>query len=90
MRWDAPATGLTTRCNSLSNGRFGHPNQNRAISIREAACLQTFPRDFVFEGSLAATARQIGNAVPVILAECFGRNFVNHLKSIPSERLVNG
>jgi DNA (cytosine-5)-methyltransferase 1 len=85
MRWDAPATGLTTRCVSLSNGRFGHPTQNRAISIREAACLQTFPRDFIFEGSLAEMARQIGNAVPVILAERFGRNFVDHLNALNSE-----
>jgi DNA (cytosine-5)-methyltransferase 1 len=86
MRWDAPATGLTTRCISLSNGRFGHPSQNRAISVREAACLQTFPRDFIFEGSLNAMARQIGNAVPVILAERFGRNFIEHLKSISNEK----
>jgi DNA (cytosine-5)-methyltransferase 1 len=79
MKWDKPATGLTTRCISLSNGRFGHPNQNRAISVREAACLQTFPRDFVFEGTLNAMARQIGNAVPVILAERFGEQFIKHL-----------
>src|SRR5690606_16640026 len=46
MRWNAPAAALTTRCISYSNGRFGHPEQNRAISIREAACLQTFPEDF--------------------------------------------
>lgn len=79
MRWNQPATGLTTRCISLSNGRFGHPEQDRAISVREAACLQTFPRDFIFHGSLNSMARQIGNAVPVLLAECFGKNFVNHL-----------
>nr|VFK21242.1 MAG: DNA (cytosine-5)-methyltransferase 1 [Candidatus Kentron sp. LPFa] len=72
MRWDAPATGLTTRCISLSNGRFGHPKQDRAISVREAAALQTFPDDFVFSGSLNAQARQIGNAVPPLLAEIFG------------------
>nr|VFK80526.1 MAG: DNA (cytosine-5)-methyltransferase 1 [Candidatus Kentron sp. SD] len=72
MRWDAPATGLTTRCISLSNGRFGHPTQDRAISVREAAALQTFPDDFVFSGSLNAQARQIGNAVPPLLAEIFG------------------
>ena len=47
---DRPASTLTTRCISLSNGRFGHPTQNRALSVREAACLQTFPRDFVFAG----------------------------------------
>jgi DNA (cytosine-5)-methyltransferase 1 len=81
MCWDRPATGLTTRCISLSNGRFGHPEQDRAISVREAACLQTFPRDFVFHGSLSSMARQIGNAVPVLLAERFGETFVDHLRT---------
>ena len=79
MVWDRPATGLTTRCISLSNGRFGHPEQDRAISVREAACLQTFPRDFELSGSLNSMARQIGNALPVKVAECFGRNFVDHV-----------
>ena len=78
MRWDEPASGLTTRCISLSNGRFGHPEQNRAISVREAACLQTFPEDFLFHGSLNSKARQIGNAVPVRLSEVFGLNFIDH------------
>ncbi len=78
MRWDEPATGLTTRCISLSNGRFGHPEQDRAISVREAACLQTFPADFIFEGSLNSMARQIGNAVPVRLAEVFGSHINEH------------
>lgn len=81
MSWDEPASGLTTRCISLSNGRFGHPEQNRAISVREAACLQTFPRDFIFYGSLNSMARQIGNALPVILAEHFGKNFIKHFKT---------
>jgi len=79
MRWKQPASGLTTRCISLSNGRFGHPEQDRAISVREAACLQTFPRDYVFLGSLNSTARQVGNAVPVLVAECFGRSFNDHV-----------
>ena len=78
MKWDSPATGLTTRCTSLSNGRFGHPEQHRAISIREAAALQTFPDDFVFHGSLASQARQIGNAVPVLLAKAFGTRILAH------------
>jgi DNA (cytosine-5)-methyltransferase 1 len=81
MKWDEPASGLTTRCISLSNGRFGHPEQNRAISIREAALLQTFPPDFVFHGSMRSMARQIGNAVPPRLAEVFGRYFVEHFKT---------
>lgn len=76
MLWDEPATGLTTRCISLSNGRFGHPEQQRAISVREAARLQTFPDDFVFKGSLTAVGIQIGNAVPVRLAEVFGRHIL--------------
>jgi DNA (cytosine-5)-methyltransferase 1 len=79
LRWDEPATGLTTKCFSLSNGRFGHPEQDRALSIREAACLQTFPRRFVFEGNLFAMGRQIGNAVPVLLARRFGEVFVRHV-----------
>ena len=81
LRWDAPASALTTRCISLSNGRYGHPNQNRAISAREAACLQTFPRDFEFFGSLNSVARQIGNAVPVLVSQKFGENFLNHVRS---------
>lgn len=76
MRKTMPASGLTTRCLSLSNGRFGHPTQDRAISVREAACLQTFPSEFVFYGNLEAMARQIGNAVPVLLAKRFGHWFV--------------
>ena len=82
MKWDAPATGLTTRCISYSNGRFGHPDQDRAISVREAACLQTFPRDFIFTGNLNSMAKQVGNAVPVLLAQRFGYNFRSHVAEI--------
>ena len=78
MKWDGPATGLTTRCISLSNGRYGHPEQNRAISVREAAALQTFPDDFEFFGSLNSQAKQIGNAVPVLLAQVFGNHVQSH------------
>lgn len=81
MRWDSPASALTTRCISYSNGRFGHPCQDRAISVREAASLQTFPRTFKFVGSLNATARQIGNAVPVLVSQSFGLNFVTHVNN---------
>lgn len=69
MSWDRPASGLTTRCLSYSNGRFGHPEQDRAISAREAACLQTFPDDFAFCGPLTEKGRQIGNAVPPKFAQ---------------------
>jgi len=82
MSWDRPAPGLTTRCISYSNGRFGHPEQDRAISVREAASLQTFPMDFVFTGNLHSMARQIGNAVPVKLATIIGHQIVRHLNEI--------
>ena len=73
---DRPASALTTRCVSLSNGRYGHPVQNRAISAREAARLQTFLDEFEFDGSLTSMARQIGNAVPVKFAEAFGKHIL--------------
>jgi DNA (cytosine-5)-methyltransferase 1 len=69
MRWDAPAPALTCKCFSVSNGRYGHPEQDRAISLREAASLQSFPDNFVFYGqSQSEIGAQIGNAVPVRLA----------------------
>jgi len=83
MYWDRPAPTITTRFNSFSNGRFGHPEEDRAVSIREGATLQTFPSDFVFYGNnLNTVARQIGNAVPPALAERIGRhlNAIHHGK----------
>ena len=84
--WDHPASCLTTRCISLSNGRFGHPVQHRALTVREAACLQTFPRSFRFEGTLQSTARQVGNAVPVKLSEAFGLAFAEHVAGVGKAR----
>lgn len=78
--WDLPAPSLTTRCISYSNGRYGHPKQNRAISAREAAHLQSFHEDFRFIGGLVSVARQIGNAVPVALARSVGRAFADHVR----------
>ncbi len=73
VRWDTPAPTITTRFNSLSNGRFGHPEEDRALSLREGASLQTFPRHYRFFGSNRnAVARQIGNAVPPLLARHIG------------------
>lgn len=73
MWWDKPAPTITTRFNSLSNGRFGHPEEHRAISLREGATLQTFPKEYIFKSSnQASIARQIGNAVPPELAKRIG------------------
>jgi DNA (cytosine-5)-methyltransferase 1 len=78
MYWDRPAPTITTRFNSFSNGRFGHPEEHRAISIREGATLQTFPAEFLFqENNLNTMARQIGNAVPPELARRIGAHLVS-------------
>lgn len=77
MAWDKPSPTMTTQCYSYGSGRFGHPEQDRAISLREAAIFQSFPRDYIFlppEEKLSFTevGRWIGNAVPVKLAEEIG------------------
>ena len=80
MRWDGPAPTLTCRCTSFSNGRFGHPSQDRAISVREAAALQTFPDDYVFHSRMTANSRHIGNAVPVLVARAMGEAIIGSQK----------
>ena len=70
MYWDKPSPAITTRFISYSNGRYGHPEQNRAISIREGAILQSFPIDYKFySANQGAIAKMIGNAVPPKLAK---------------------
>lgn len=80
MNWDRPAPTLTTRCVSVSNGRFAHPEQDRGISLREAAALQTFPEDFQFAGATISIAKQIGAAAPPLLAKKIGENFTRHYR----------
>ncbi|MYD98109.1 MAG: DNA cytosine methyltransferase [Gammaproteobacteria bacterium] len=72
IRIGEPAPTMTTRCTTVSCGRFVHPTEHRGISLREAALLQTFPPDYSFAGTYGAVERQIGNAVPVRLAEALG------------------
>lgn len=73
MWWNRPAPTITTKFFSISNGRFGHPDEDRAISLREGATLQTFPKDYIFKTtSISATARLIGNAVPCEYARRLG------------------
>jgi len=73
MEWDRSAPTITTKCLSFSNGRFGHPVYDRALTVREAAILQGFPDSFVFRGTLEQCARQVGNAVPPPVALAVGR-----------------
>jgi len=85
MKWDEPSPTMTTFCTGIGNGRFGHPEQDRAISLREAAILQTFPNSYKFSSSektlrFGQVSRQIGNAVPPKLGEVIGLSIIEHLK----------
>ena len=85
MRWDTPAPTLTTEFHGFGNGRFGHPEQDRALSLREGALLQTFPRDYSFipDGApivISKIATLIGNAVPVELGKAIGDSILKHLE----------
>lgn len=89
MSFDTPSPTITTRCISITNGRFGHPEEHRGISVREAARLQTFPDDFLFCGnSNEIDARMIGNAVPVAVAELFGNYLKEQIVNNPSGKLL--
>jgi len=81
MAWDKPAPTITTKFFSISNGRFGHPEEDRALSLREGATLQTFPKDYVFYAkSIQAKARMIGNAVPPEYARRIGESIIKSVR----------
>lgn len=81
LRWDDFSTTITGGCLNPSKGRFLHPEENRAITAREAALLQTFPRDYRFPESMSKTsvALQIGNALPPKFSFVQSANIMNHL-----------
>lgn len=85
MEWDKPAPTITTQCYGFGNGRFGHPEQNRAISLREAAILQSFPPSYRFveqtgTASFRGLGILIGNAVPPKLGQAVGAAIVRHVE----------
>ncbi len=87
MGWDEPAPTITTQFFGFGNGRFGHPKQDRAISLREGAILQSFPGDYVFAPkgeplSKKTIGRLIGNAVPVQLAAVIGKSLLRHIADL--------
>lgn len=86
MVWDEPSPTITTMAYNFGTGRFGHPEQHRALTLREAANLQSFPPDYEFVApdepvQLAPLGRLIGNAVPPRLAEAIGVSIVEHVKA---------
>lgn len=89
MEWDAPAPTITTQSFGFGSGRFGHPEQDRALSLREAAILQTFPADYRFvpEGErprFYLHGRLIGNAVPVRMGEVVAESLLAHVAARPT------
>src|SRR5206468_3148492 len=91
MRWNDPAPTMTTHCTTLGTGRFGHPTQNRAISLREAARFQTFPDYYQFQdaGRLNSSivAQHIGNAVPVRLGQVIAMSIKAHVAKFGQDRI---
>lgn len=84
MAWDSPSPTITTQFYGFGNGRFGHPEQDRALSLREGAILQSFPRGYKFVERtkpycFKTIGRLIGNAVPVRLGEVVGITIKRHL-----------
>ena len=84
MKWNEPSPTITTEFYNYGSGRFGHPDQNRALSLREGALIQTFPKDYEFAPnndikSMSKTATHIGNAVPVLLGKAIGDSIQNNI-----------
>ena len=95
MKWDEPSPTMTTHCGGLGNGRFGHPEQHRAISLREAALFQTFPMNYRFirpkvKVASKTLSRHIGNAVPVRLGVVIARSIKRHLEEYGETRESSG
>jgi len=87
IKWDEVGPTITTQSYSLGTGRFGHPEQDRALSLREAALMQTFPEHYEFTPpgaviNFSSVGRHIGNAVPVKLAEIIGLSVKKHVKQV--------
>lgn len=91
MAWDKPAPTITTRFQYTSTGRYSHPEQNRGISLREGATLQSFPLNYTFHSANKGTiATMIGNAVPPKLAEAIGLSIIEHWNKWQNSRQGQG
>lgn len=92
LEWDKPSSTITTQFPGYGNGRFGHPEQDRALSLREGAILQSFPKDYEFIENkdnyvINKIAMQIGNAVPPKLGEVIGQGIMEHIQLMKEEKL---
>jgi len=80
MRKDEISVTITTRFDTPSSGKFTHPYLNRAITVREAARIQSFPDDFIFIGKKGSQMKQVGNAVPPLLAQAIATSIIEDIK----------
>ncbi|PTT23729.1 DNA cytosine methyltransferase, partial [Aeromonas sp. HMWF017] len=81
MKWDDVAPTLTTGCTDITRGRFAHPEQNRGMTLREAARLQSFPDSYIFLGNAGQIATQIGNAVPPAMMQTIAVTLITALNN---------
>lgn len=79
LAWDEPALTITTWVYHVGSGRFAHPTEDRGITMREAARLQSFDDDFVFPDLINPVSQMIGNAVPPLMAQAFGDSIAKFL-----------
>ncbi|MDE1831599.1 MAG: DNA cytosine methyltransferase [Thaumarchaeota archaeon] len=89
LRWDSPSITITAYARNPASGRYVHPEQNRGLSIREAAMLQGFPYYYKFEGSFDSKFSQIGNAVPPLFASYMALHILSDLAKNPMRYTVN-
>ena len=89
MTWDGVPRAVITRFRDPKSGEYTHPEQDRTISIREAARLQGFPDRFIFHGDRSSQYDQVGNAVPVQLAGAIAREVQRCLEGQLGERLTD-
>lgn len=88
MKWDEPSPTLTCRCISITNGRFGHPEQDRGISLREAALLQSFPKTYKLPDSFEIAQRCIGNSFPPLMAAKVSKSLLRSINNNRSKEAV--
>ena len=81
MRKDEVSVTITTRFDTPSSGKFTHPYLNRAITVREAARIQSFPDVFVFIGNKSSQMKQVGNAVPPLLAKAIAKSIIKDMEN---------
>ena len=90
LSWDEPSLTITTWVYHVGSGRFAHPTEDRGITMREAARLQSFDDGFVFPALVNPVSQMIGNAVPPLLANHFAQEFIRVLDALGNRASLHG